>query len=403
MKQLGLFESIVLDAISRTGTTAGAYREAANCLGLGLEKFHGETVDLGTWGVRSKWAHRVRSIQQRLKSKGLIENGVRTGEWVLTEKARLDKGLSQHTGGGLKVGFVTNKGVAFFGKGEDLKDLFKGQCSLVFCSPPYFTHRAYGHAGGDVLKDEQAYVDSICKMVGSWVELLDRGGSLVLNLGSHQISGSHGVQSLSTEMILLKLRQEFGLQLLQKSVWRNPTRPPTGAFVTGAKGQPKCRLKNQTEDVLWLSLDAESTNRRVNISEVLTPYSQGYQSDIARRAARGQGCGAKMPSGQSKSASTFGLDLGGAIPPNYFEIGHESAHSPYSKRIKEAGLPRHPAMCPRELVAFWIKLCTKENEIVADPCFGSGVTGKEAESLNRHWVGADITLEYLMGASLRFA
>lgn len=403
MKQLGLFEYIVLDALDRNGTTKGAYDLAAQGLGLGSERFKSETVDLGRWGKRSKWEHRVRAIQQRLKSKGLIDNGRRTGEWVLTEKARLDRSLHMHADSGLKVGFVTNKGVAFFGKGEDLKGLFRGECALVFCSPPYFTTRPYGHGGGNVFKEEQAYVDSICRMVGAWVELLDAGGSLVLNLGSHQLPNSNGVQSLSTEMILIKLRAEFGLQLLQKNVWRNPSRPPTNPYVTGSKGKPKCRLKNQTEDVLWLSLDAKRTNARVNVSEVLTPYSEGYLAEIERRARNRVQKGSHTPSGQSKTASTYALDLGGAIPSNYFEFGHESAYSNYSKQVKAAGLPRHPAMCPRELVRFWIKLCTKENELVADPCFGSGVTGFEAEALNRHWVGADITLEYLQGASLRFA
>lgn len=381
MKQLGLFESIVLEAVARTGSTAGAYEAAQQGLCLSATQFQSDTVDLGPWGKRSKWAHRVRSIQQRLKSKGLIENGKRTGEWVLTEKARLNRALNQSFGDSLKVGFVTNKGIAFFGKGEGLKDFFRGQCSLVFCSPPYFTKRPYGHGGGDCFTLEQDYVDSICKMVADWVELLDAGGSLVLNLGSHLLPDSSGVQSLSTEMILLKLRSEFGLSLLQKSVWRNPNRPPTNPFVTGAKGKPKCRLKNQTEDVLWLSLDPRRTNERVNVGDVLTPYSEGYKRDIASRSALGSFRGRKHPSGQSKTASTYGKDLGGAIPSNYFEFPHEPAHSEYSSRIKAAGLPRHPAMCPEPLVEFWIKLCTKEDEIVADPCFGSGVTGKKLRSL----------------------
>lgn len=404
--QLSLFESVVLNSIERNGSTRAAYSDVAALMGLGESEFRAEKVDLGKWGLRSKWEHRVRSIQSRLRSRGLIERGNRTGEWVVTQKGRSDKSLSQHAGGEMKVGFVTKKGMAFFGPGEGLADLFPEECSLVFCSPPYFTARPYGHGGGTIAAAEQEYVDQIVRMVSHWVGLLAPGGSFVLNLGAHTIAGSHGEQSMSTEMIMLSLRQDLGLRLVQRSVWRNPARPPTGAFTTGVKGAPKCRLKNQVEDVLWFSLDIEKTNQKVRTSRVLVPYSSSYKSEIERKQKRkssGQMVfDTRTPSGQSKAASTYAEDLGGSIPPNYFEITHESAYSDYSKNVKAAGLPRHPAMCPRELVDFWIRLCTEEGDLVADPCFGSGVTGASAEALNRYWVGADITLEYLQGASLRF-
>ena len=54
----------------------------------------------------------------------------------------------------------------------------------------------------------------------------------------------------------------------------------------------------------------------------------------------------------------------------------------------------HFATYPEELPATCIKAGCPENGTVLDPFFGSGTTGKVAESLGRKWIGIEMNPDY---------
>jgi site-specific DNA-methyltransferase (adenine-specific) len=54
----------------------------------------------------------------------------------------------------------------------------------------------------------------------------------------------------------------------------------------------------------------------------------------------------------------------------------------------------HPAAFPVSLARRLIQLYSWEGNTVLDPFFGSGTTGNAAESLNRNWIGVEISREY---------
>jgi site-specific DNA-methyltransferase (adenine-specific)/site-specific DNA-methyltransferase (cytosine-N4-specific) len=61
----------------------------------------------------------------------------------------------------------------------------------------------------------------------------------------------------------------------------------------------------------------------------------------------------------------------------------------------ECSNKNHSATFPEELPAWFIKLFTKEGDVILDPFIGSGTTAVAAIELKREYVGIDNNLEYI--------
>ena len=68
------------------------------------------------------------------------------------------------------------------------------------------------------------------------------------------------------------------------------------------------------------------------------------------------------------------------------------------RKMKEYG---HPAMFPEELVARSLKLFSYQNDIILDPFNGVGTTSYVAKSLNRKFLGIDVSEQYCKIAQTR--
>ena len=55
---------------------------------------------------------------------------------------------------------------------------------------------------------------------------------------------------------------------------------------------------------------------------------------------------------------------------------------------------KHPTVKPTELINKYIKIGSKENDLILDPFLGSGTTAVAAESLNRRWIGIEREQKY---------
>tara|TARA_R110002167_G_scaffold140442_1_gene328240 strand:- start:115 stop:792 length:678 start_codon:yes stop_codon:yes gene_type:complete len=65
------------------------------------------------------------------------------------------------------------------------------------------------------------------------------------------------------------------------------------------------------------------------------------------------------------------------------------------------GNKEHPTQKPVELMEFYVRNSTKENEIVLDPFMGSGSTGVAAKQTNRNFIGIEQDDKYFNIASER--
>jgi site-specific DNA-methyltransferase (adenine-specific) len=63
----------------------------------------------------------------------------------------------------------------------------------------------------------------------------------------------------------------------------------------------------------------------------------------------------------------------------------------------------HPTQKPVALFEYLIRTYTQPGQLVLDPCIGSGTTAVAARQIGRHFIGGDITLEYVNRARARLA
>lgn len=61
----------------------------------------------------------------------------------------------------------------------------------------------------------------------------------------------------------------------------------------------------------------------------------------------------------------------------------------------------HPTQKPVKLLEYLISVSTNEGDTVFDPCMGSGTTGVACKSLNRKFVGVELSKEYFEKAKER--
>lgn len=64
---------------------------------------------------------------------------------------------------------------------------------------------------------------------------------------------------------------------------------------------------------------------------------------------------------------------------------------------------KHPAIFPEQLAEDQISTWTDPGDLVYDCFMGSGTTAKAAHKLGRHWIGSEISMEYIRIAQERLA
>jgi len=69
----------------------------------------------------------------------------------------------------------------------------------------------------------------------------------------------------------------------------------------------------------------------------------------------------------------------------------------------ESGNKEHSAAFPISLPTWFIKLFSKEGDVVLDPMIGSGTTAVAAKQLKRHYVGIDVLEVCVKQAEKRIA
>ncbi|MCX8164157.1 MAG: site-specific DNA-methyltransferase, partial [Aquificaceae bacterium] len=298
-----------------------------------------------------------------------------------------------------------------------LRSFPSNSVNLIITSPPYYKQRDYGGIGIGNEDTVEQYIENLIKVLAECVRVLKDEGSIVFNLGDKYMNGS---------LILVPYRfaisaiDRLNIKLVNHITWvkTNPTPrqykkrlvPSTEPFFHFVKSDryyfnPEEFMKEDKEtnhaslrknpgrkyfELIEMSnlTQEEKEKAYKELMDAIEEVKKGIIKDFRMKI---RGVHAEPFGGQEggrmyhlrKKGFTIIKMKGESIKRDVIECSVET--------IKGR---KHSAIYPRKLVAEFIKLLSKEGDLVLDPFAGSGTTLLVAKELKRHYVGIEINPEY---------
>lgn len=250
-----------------------------------------------------------------------------------------------------------------------LAELPDDSVDLIFTSPPYADQRR--HTYGGITPDE--YVDWFLPKTEQFLRVLKPTGTFVLNIKERVVNGERHTYVLD---LILNMRQQGWL-------W-------TEEFMWHKKNSYPGKWPNRFRDS-WERLIQFNKHRHFHMYQdaVMVPVGDWARTRLSNLSATDKVRDeSKVNSGFGKNVSNWvGRDM--VYPTNVIHMSTECANR------------NHSAAFPLELPSWFIKLFTVEGDLVLDPFVGSGTTAQAARLLGRHYLGIDISPEFIELANQR--
>ncbi|NLD47807.1 MAG: site-specific DNA-methyltransferase [Clostridiaceae bacterium] len=251
----------------------------------------------------------------------------------------------------------------FLGDSKDvLKRLSDNSIDLIVTSPPYADQRN-GTYGG-IRHDK--YVEWFLPISEQLLRVLKPKGTFILNIKEKVVDGERSTYVME---LILEMRKQGWL-------W-------TEEFIWHKKNCYPGKWPNRFRDA-WERLLQFNKNKKFHMyqDEVMVPMGDWSKSRLKNLSETDKiRDNSKVGSGFGKNISNW-LTRDKAYPTNVLHLATECSNK------------NHSAAFPEELPEWFIKLFTKENDLVLDPFMGSGTTLFVANRMKRHSIGIDNVQEY---------
>jgi site-specific DNA-methyltransferase (adenine-specific) len=252
----------------------------------------------------------------------------------------------------------------FLGDSKDmLKKLPDNSVDLVVTSPPYADQRK-GTYGG-VHPDK--YVSWFLPIASELLRVLKPTGTFILNIKEKVLDGERSVYVME---LILEMRKQGWL-------W-------TEEFIWHKKNCYPGKWPNRFRDA-WERLLQFNKSKKFNMyqEEVMVPMGDWAKARLKNLSSTDKiRDNSKVGSGFGKNISNW-LTRDKAFPSNVLHLATECNNK------------NHSAAFPEELPEWFIKLFTKEGDVVLDPFMGSGTSIFVANRMKRHAIGIDLMPEYV--------
>jgi len=262
------------------------------------------------------------------------------------------------------------KSKLFLGDAQEiLKDLKTNSVDLIFTSPPYADSRKNSYGG--IHPDK--YVEWFLPITDQLLRVLKSTGTFVLNIKEKVVDGERHTYVLD----LIKEMRKQGWLWTEEFIWHKKNSYP---------GKWSNRFRDSWERLLQFN-----KNRHFHMyqEEVMVPIGNWAKSRLRNLS------NTDKARDNSKSGSNFGKNVSNWLkremvyPTNVLHLATECNNK------------NHSAAFPDELPEWFIKLFTKEENVVLDPFMGSGTTVVVANKMGRIGIGIEIVEEYYRLAEMQ--
>jgi site-specific DNA-methyltransferase (adenine-specific)/site-specific DNA-methyltransferase (cytosine-N4-specific) len=244
---------------------------------------------------------------------------------------------------------------------EILKTLPDESIDLIVTSPPYADQRKNTYGGINPDK----YVEWFLPISAELFRVLKKDGSFVLNIKEKVVKGERHTYVLD----LIKSLRGQGWLWTEEYIWHKKNCFP---------GKWPNRFRDAWERCLHFTKSAKFNMYQDAVKVPMGDWKKSRLKNLSDTDKRRDE--SKVKSGFGKKVENWvGREM--AFPTNVLHFA------------TECGNTGHSAAFPENLPEWFIKLLTKEGDMVLDPFVGSGTTALVAARNKRGYVGIDLLKE----------
>ena len=253
---------------------------------------------------------------------------------------------------------------------EVLRYISSSSIDLIITSPPYSDQRKGSYE--DIHPDK--YVEWFLSKSQELLRVLKPTGTFILNIKEKVVDGERHTYVLD----LIKEMRRQGWLWTEEFIWHKKNCHP---------GKWPNRFRDAWERLLQFNKDKKFNMYQEAVMVPIGDWAKTRLKNLSETDKKRDN--SRVGSGFGKNISNWvGKEV--VYPSNVLHLATESSNK------------SHSATFPLSLPSWFIKLFTKEGDLVLDPFLGSGTASISASLLNRNSVGIEILPDYYNIAIDRF-